>query len=308
MNEDDYNDDLERDDLDLSSVKLHYANVVQDEEEEEQLDASSLAPPTNMAIEEQSKIVINADSVLLKKSLMSDALDALLGGGRSAGEALGESALLVPSRQEAGFSATIERNIHLNNNHNSGNSKNSNDNDDDDADDDDDDADDKMRNGGASSVTLEKHVERAFFVRQGHAASRSNDDTPLDGPEPPLNDRLEREASDVFYDEFEDDANDAWRIKRHAAPGQTKLVTDAVLSCPACFTPVCYSSTLSGGVQYRAERVVNCLVVKHEIAAPLPGASRHEQYHPVKCGVCSTELGVRDSANIYHLFHILPGY
>jgi hypothetical protein len=31
-----------------------------------------------------------------------------------------------------------------------------------------------------------------------------------------------------------------------------------------------------------------------------------EQFHPVTCEVCGTEVGVRDADEVYHFFHVFP--
>jgi len=33
-----------------------------------------------------------------------------------------------------------------------------------------------------------------------------------------------------------------------------------------------------------------------------------EAYHPVRCSVCNTEVGVYDRDEVYHFFNILSGY
>jgi len=98
--------------------------------------------------------------------------------------------------------------------------------------------------------------------------------------------------------------------------------SDAVLNCPACFTTLCldcqrheyYSS------QYRAMFVMNCVIDKTEtLRVPLKEqkkgkrnknknmdidtqGSSSDMFNPVKCKICTTQVAVYDSEEVYHFF------
>jgi hypothetical protein len=114
--------------------------------------------------------------------------------------------------------------------------------------------------------------------------------------------------------------------------------SDAVLNCPACFTTLCmdcqrhefYSN------QYRAMFVMNCMVDKSEtLRVPIKEAksknrrnkkqdlvpseleretlgqipsSTNDLFNPVKCKICSTQVAVYDSEEVYHFFNVLSSY
>lgn len=105
--------------------------------------------------------------------------------------------------------------------------------------------------------------------------------------------------------------------------------TDAVLNCPACFTTVCHDCQrheLYVG-QYRAMFVSNCVINKQETLkipekqnskkvrknkknpnssdAEFFNDSGSDSFHPVMCRVCSTQLAMYDSDEVYHFFNVL---
>ena len=106
----------------------------------------------------------------------------------------------------------------------------------------------------------------------------------------------EEEAADM-YDGAADDRDAAWVAARFMPSG----TTEAVLSCPFCFTAVCYESAGRRGVDgaYAALTVVGCRVA----AAPDDGGGGELV---VSCGACGARLGTRDAALVYHLDSVLP--
>ncbi|VDO72762.1 unnamed protein product, partial [Onchocerca flexuosa] len=113
--------------------------------------------------------------------------------------------------------------------------------------------------------------------------------------------------------------------------------TDAVLSCPACMsllTRDCQRHELYHN-QYRAIFVENCSVVEDEVLF-LPQSGKNKQkarknaagikpntivdpasitkfpkedlFHPVRCNICATNVGVYDYEEIFHFFNVLTGY
>ncbi|VVB13698.1 unnamed protein product [Arabis nemorensis] len=123
-----------------------------------------------------------------------------------------------------------------------------------------------------------------------------------------------------LYDSDLDDKDEQWMAKKR--DGRT---SDAVLSCPACFTTVCYECQRHEQyvTQYRAVFVVNCEVDKDRVFQPnaIPskvgkrtrdsekqetGSADNERLNPVFCATCSTEIGVVDIEEIYHFFNVIP--
>jgi len=135
-------------------------------------------------------------------------------------------------------------------------------------------------------------------------------------------DEIDYSVEPEFYDPDLDDVDERW-INRQRK-GRT---SDAVLSCPACFTTLCLDCQRHEKYvnQYRAMFVRNCKVKTDQIlregkskrknrkgkaADPSTTTSEAESkgqaYHPVCCEVCSTEVGVFDEDEVYHFFNVIP--
>ncbi|KAJ9557941.1 hypothetical protein OSB04_012555 [Centaurea solstitialis] len=115
-----------------------------------------------------------------------------------------------------------------------------------------------------------------------------------------------------FYDPSLDDKDQLWIEKKRK--GQ---YSDAVLSCPACFTTLCLECQRHEKyvTQYRAVFVVNCKMKKGGVSdegslkrkrVGRKGGSGGESFTPVCCSVCETEVGVIDDDEVYHFFNVLP--
>ncbi|OIW12756.1 hypothetical protein TanjilG_24689 [Lupinus angustifolius] len=124
-----------------------------------------------------------------------------------------------------------------------------------------------------------------------------------------------------FYDPDLDDKNELWaHKKRHGR------ISDAVLSCPACFTTLCLECQRHEKylTQYRAVFVVNCKIEKDQVLSHNISRSRKrnrggerfngneaqssnvETLKQVCCSVCLTEVGAIDEDEVYHFFNVLP--
>ncbi|XP_039597383.1 E2F-associated phosphoprotein isoform X1 [Polypterus senegalus] len=146
---------------------------------------------------------------------------------------------------------------------------------------------------------------------------------------------------ELFYDPDEDDQHQAWMdAQRQGYKVQNKSLvknqkqkrsrplpsSDAVLNCPACMTTLCIDCQRHEKyrTQYRAMFVMNCTVNKDEVlkykmpkerrknkvkkSGEEKEAQHEEQYHPVKCSECSTEVAVFDKDEVYHFFNILASH
>ncbi|PON91224.1 E2F-associated phosphoprotein [Trema orientale] len=124
-----------------------------------------------------------------------------------------------------------------------------------------------------------------------------------------------------FYDPELDDKNELWAHNKRK--GRT---SDAVLSCPACFTTLSLDCQRHEKylTQYRAVFVVNCKVGSEWLLHPSNPKSKRgkrrresdesevnpvvcETFKQVRCESCSTEVGVMDEEEVYHFFNVLPG-
>lgn len=96
-------------------------------------------------------------------------------------------------------------------------------------------------------------------------------------------------------------------------------------SCPGCFATLCLDCQKHARyhTQFRAVFVMNCKTsaTAHSVAAPQQSkqqkhqrpagdeatadAAAGEQFFPVACEVCGTQVGVRDADEVYHFFNVL---
>jgi len=137
------------------------------------------------------------------------------------------------------------------------------------------------------------------------------------------------QEEDPYYDPELDDKDAAWLDKLRKG-----RVSDAMLSCPGCFTTLCVDCQRHAlyPTQYRAMFVLNCEVDRSQLlstpAGPQGGTAaggkkgkakgqRQQQqqqapqgeaevFHPVLCAACSTQVGVQDADGMYHFFHVFP--
>ncbi|KAF4677593.1 hypothetical protein FOL47_000548 [Perkinsus chesapeaki] len=78
--------------------------------------------------------------------------------------------------------------------------------------------------------------------------------------------------------------------------------SDAVLSCPQCFTQICYVCQQHARYsnQYRALEVRNCTVDESKVTSYKDGP---DTYNPVHCASCGLQVAMRDRSNgVYHIF------
>ncbi|KAJ0095048.1 hypothetical protein Patl1_16391 [Pistacia atlantica] len=132
-------------------------------------------------------------------------------------------------------------------------------------------------------------------------------------------DEIDYSVKPEFYDSGADDKDELWVQKQRKGRD-----SDAVLSCPACFTTLCLQCQRHEKyvTQYRAVFVVNCEIGSGQVQPITPKPKRgkrgresneseanpssDETFKPVFCSVCSTHLGVIDEEEVYHFFNVLP--
>ncbi|KAF5175811.1 E2f-associated phosphoprotein [Thalictrum thalictroides] len=120
-----------------------------------------------------------------------------------------------------------------------------------------------------------------------------------------------------FYDPELDAKDELWVHKKRSG-----VVSDAVLSCPACFTTLCLESQRHEKIvtQYRAVFVENCKIKNEEVVQVESNkkqlkrkrgkngfeAVESGKVKPVCCLVCSARVGVIDEDEVYHFFDVIP--
>ncbi|KAE8677885.1 thioredoxin X [Hibiscus syriacus] len=130
-------------------------------------------------------------------------------------------------------------------------------------------------------------------------------------------DEIDYSIKPEFYDPKLDDKDELWVQKERKG-----RISDAVLSCPACFTTICLECQRHEKcvTEYRAIFVVICKIeneiVRQENVKPKKSGKRSEDeaaaaaggetFKAVCCLVCSTEVGVIDEDEVYHFFNVLP--
>ncbi|KAK0573810.1 hypothetical protein LWI29_013939 [Acer saccharum] len=132
-------------------------------------------------------------------------------------------------------------------------------------------------------------------------------------------DEIDYSVKPEFYDPEVDAKDEKWAQK--VRKGRQ---SDAVLSCPVCFTTLCLECQRHEKYvsQYRAIFVVNCKIGNGQVleisAKPKKGKRRRESSEseeatavaeackPVCCCICSTNVGIIDMDEVYHFFNVLP--
>ncbi|KAK8934875.1 hypothetical protein KSP39_PZI014682 [Platanthera zijinensis] len=141
-------------------------------------------------------------------------------------------------------------------------------------------------------------------------------------------DEIDYSIKPEFYDPLLDEKDQRW-INKHRK-GRS---SDAVLSCPACFTTLCfdcqrYSTVFSGSSSPELSStrlvlvfLVSCFTVVTEVGIPPRASDRQKKgarqtpshtstdrliINVVECHSCSTSLGVLSGREIFEFFFIMP--
>jgi len=137
---------------------------------------------------------------------------------------------------------------------------------------------------------------------------------------------------DSLYDPLMDSKDEAWveKQRKKYQPAQKKSFkpkplpnSDAVLSCPACFTTLCHDCQrhTTYKTQYRAMFTVNCKIdTSQRMKAPTKTKksksknsehsedSQEETYYPVQCSACDTHVAMFDNDEIFHFFNVVTSH
>ncbi|KAK9767595.1 hypothetical protein K7432_002482 [Basidiobolus ranarum] len=174
-------------------------------------------------------------------------------------------------------------------------------------------------------MTTEYYDDIYFTDSEGWETDGDNDMDAEEKEKKKKEKKLKSTDEDLLYDPTMDDKDEIWVTSRTVvnAPrdemGQKSKVrpTDAVLTCPLCWTPLCYDCQKHEKFtnQFRAMFVENCKVVTDELLKfPTNGkkpkqnkpATSEDVFRPVECNECGTRVAVFDSDEIYHFFNVIP--
>jgi len=183
-----------------------------------------------------------------------------------------------------------------------------------------------------------KQKESSNKSESAQAPGEKYDDIYFDSDEDEDEARVVKSNDELLYDPNEDDEDQAWVDDVRRSYQQSNIQStnktivsdlkplansDAVLNCPACFTPVCLDCQRHElyHQQYRAMFVLNCTVVTDQkLRFPLKNKKKggrkkkmvvddpNEEFHPVKCDECGTEIAMYDKEEIYHFFNVLASH
>ncbi|KAI8920796.1 E2F-associated phosphoprotein [Powellomyces hirtus] len=141
---------------------------------------------------------------------------------------------------------------------------------------------------------------------------------------------------DLFYDPGADSDDEQWlqtRILKTRISKTSLPAPSATLACPLCMTPLCHDCQQHDlyETQFRAMFFENC-VVDHGVQQRFPGPRKkggHQQqrnrklgggvadgdddddddavFWPVRCEICTTQVGVMDKEEVVHFFNVIAG-
>ncbi|KAI8368211.1 E2F-associated phosphoprotein-domain-containing protein [Radiomyces spectabilis] len=145
-------------------------------------------------------------------------------------------------------------------------------------------------------------------------------------------DRRVLSNEELLYDPDLDEQDEDWVAKQIlTAPlekqSEDTAKTDAILTCPLCFSPLCFNCQRHDKYQnqYRAMFVTNCKVKKTEryrFGKPSKGQKGEstmvrsqeddtadddtEFYYSVHCDTCDTHVAMMDQDEVFHFFNVIP--
>ena len=102
---------------------------------------------------------------------------------------------------------------------------------------------------------------------------------------------------ELFYDSNLDDKDEKFIRKRNN--------TDAILSCPACFSTVCTQCQqhLTFDLQYRAIESFGTKISTSEVLKDKRSSFKGRK---VVCEACEETVAIIDEENVYHFFNVIP--
>ncbi|GAN04035.1 E2F-associated phosphoprotein-like [Mucor ambiguus] len=140
--------------------------------------------------------------------------------------------------------------------------------------------------------------------------------------EPKAETNLKEELYDEVYFDSDQESDQEETIGL-GLPGQSKNIqddsmrsneegplddkTDAILSCPMCFTTLCYSCQRHEKYadQFRAMFVRNCHTVPGERYKMKGDDDSDEYFYKVICDTCGIQVAMLDEDEVYHFFNVV---
>lgn len=127
-------------------------------------------------------------------------------------------------------------------------------------------------------------------------------------------------GEDEYLDHYDPvgDADDLEELTRQRALALgisveqvARMRTDAILSCPGCFTTICSFGSqrhVRFRHQYRSVLAENVVVHAGDLLSdPRGGGAETDQYYRVSCEACGTDVGLQDLRDhSYHFYQVLP--
>ncbi|KAG1108391.1 hypothetical protein G6F42_016006 [Rhizopus arrhizus] len=119
---------------------------------------------------------------------------------------------------------------------------------------------------------------------------------------------------ELLYDPDMDDKDEEWVAKqinddsmRPNEEGPLDDKTDAILSCPMCFTTLCYSCQRHEKYadQFRAMFVRSCHTVPGERYKMKGQDDSDEYFYKVICDTCGIQVAMLDEDEVYHFFNVV---
>lgn len=113
-------------------------------------------------------------------------------------------------------------------------------------------------------------------------------------------------SPDPLHDDAADSEDEVW-VNNNLRGGASPQQSDETLQCPCCFALLsvqCQPHTQYEG-QFRALYVVNCNTIRSKRLNIEGDTFGEQQFVPVACATCETEVGVLDSTDVYHFFNVM---
>lgn len=143
--------------------------------------------------------------------------------------------------------------------------------------------------------------------------------------------KLSVKENDDFYDENLDDEDEQFvqslnRLRSNQSGEADASKTDATLNCPCCMSLLSLETQrhVSYRNQYRAMFTFNTKIdldnpvepnnkpnkkqKKNKSASNIAESDSQLVHYPVSCSICSTEVGVYDSDEVYHFYNTIASY
>ena len=147
----------------------------------------------------------------------------------------------------------------------------------------------------SSSSSEEEDAKRSLSSESSSDEASPEDDD--DDDDERANTAEKEKEEELFYDSNLDDKDEKFIRKRNN--------TDAILSCPACFSTVCTQCQqhLTFDLQYRAIESFGTKISTSEVLKDKRSSFKGRK---VVCEACEETVAIIDEENVYHFFNVIP--